>query len=518
MLNRFTIQQRFGVLLIFWFVCFVVCGAIMNYTMDEVKVNGPIYKRIVQGQDLIADILPPPAYIIESYLTVLQMQTTPDSEKQDEYLRRLKKLVREYYASYNHWREVEFDSKLQDAFLVQSHSLVHLFYDTVYTQYVPALHAHDYAAAARALDKIHQTYELQRAAIEQVVVLAKASNRAYEDVANDKMHQMLVALVAVYVLIFVVFALILSMVGRSIANPILKALKIAKQVASGEWNQNINVSDKDETGQLLNAIKDIVRNTRTELVQAEKMAALGSLVAGVSHELNTPVGNGLMAISTLTREVHEFRLKSETTMKRSVLEDFLQTVEAAADISTRNLERAAMLVSSFKQVAVDRTSSQRRTFYLHDVLQETQLILKPMLKRGNCQLILKAPTSINMDSFPGPLGQVISNMIENAIKHAYTETGGDITVETQELTSQYSAVITISDHGKGIPPELHNRIYEPFFTTKLGQGGSGLGLHISHNIVYNMLGGSIKVISTVGKGTSFVVTIPLVAPREVQVA
>jgi len=186
-------------------------------------------------------------------------------------------------------------------------------------------------------------------------------------------------------------------------------------------------------------------------------------------------------------------------------------VEVGADLATRNLQRAAELMTSFKQVAADRASSQRRRFLLHQVVHETQMTLQPMLKRANCQVVLDVPQALQLDSFPGPLGQVITNLIENAARYGLGDDGGAITLQAR-MAGADRVTISVSDHGKGIAPELHSHVFEPFYTTRLGQGGSGLGLHIAHNIVYQILGGTVELTSAVGQGARFDVTIPLVAP------
>jgi signal transduction histidine kinase len=376
---------------------------------------------------------------------------------------------------------------------------------------VPALQADDDTTARHALARLATTYEEQRLVIDRVVALARERMAADEVAARERVQLMAWSLALVFTLIVGVFILIFNTVRRSIADPILDALKITQSVAGGDWNQQIHADARGDAGRLLQAVRDIVKNTQAEIVKAEKMAALGSLVAGVSHELNTPVGNGLMAVSTLSEDLRSFRGKIEQGLKRSVLDEFLHSVETGADLAMRNLQRAAELVSSFKQVAADRASSQRRQFRLHQVAHETQLTLHPMLKRANCRVVVDVPETLQLDSFPGPLGQVIANLIENAAKHGLEGSGGVITLSARPATDGM-VTVAVSDHGKGIAAELHQHVFEPFYTTRLGQGGSGLGLHIAHNIIYQILGGTVELTSAAGEGARFDVTIPLVAP------
>ena len=201
-----------------------------------------------------------------------------------------------------------------------------------------------------------------------------------------------------------------------------------------------------------------------------------------------------------------------------MLQDFLENARQAADIITRNLVRAGALVTSFKQVAVDQTSSQRRTFELASVVSEILLTLGAVIKKTRCHIAVNVPANILLESYPGPLGQVISNLITNALVHAFEpDTSGDIVIHAELQANGNFVELSVRDNGLGIPPENQRRIFDPFFTTRLGQGGSGLGLHIVHNIVGGVLGGKIKVHSTLGQGTEFCMTLPIVAPQHIHV-
>lgn len=250
-----------------------------------------------------------------------------------------------------------------------------------------------------------------------------------------------------------------------------------------------------------------------QLVQADKLSGLGSIVAAVAHELNTPIGNALTVASTLQDLNRDFSQAVAQGLRRTVLDEFQNNCLDAADMLLRNLQRAAELIRSFKGVAVDRTSSQRRTFDLSEVVQETLLTLAPTLKhkpyRINCQI----PAGIHMDSYPGPLGQILSNLINNAIVHAFAERDqGQMEIRAETMDNGYLR-LQFSDNGCGIPPEHLKRVFDPFFTTKLGQGGSGLGLNIVYNLATGLLGGAVRVESTPGAGTCFTLEIPVQAPQ-----
>lgn len=261
---------------------------------------------------------------------------------------------------------------------------------------------------------------------------------------------------------------------------------------------------------------EALRQAQQQLVQAEKLSALGRLVAGVAHELNTPIGNSLMAVSSLREPMEQIRAAmAGGGLKRSMLESFVAHVGEGTDIAQRNLSRAAELVMSFKQVAVDQTTSQRRRFKLDAAIEEILLTLNPMLKRSAHKLSLDIEDGIELDSYPGPLAQVITNLVHNALLHAFEgrESGGQISIRARRLEAQAGLVqLDVGDNGLGIPAQAMGRIFDPFYTTRMGRGGTGLGLHIVHNLVTQLMGGQIRVQSQEGKGTVFELLLPLEAP------
>jgi PAS domain S-box-containing protein len=248
-----------------------------------------------------------------------------------------------------------------------------------------------------------------------------------------------------------------------------------------------------------------------QLVQSEKLAALGALVAGVAHELNTPIGNGMLVTSAFADHIHEFTERFMTGLTRSALEIFLDQANQASDILLRNLRRASDLVTSFKQVAVDQTSAQRRSFVLSDTVAEIIMTMSPTLRKSNVIVHEMVDPAIKMDSYPGPLGQILINLISNALLHGFDgREGGQITIRAHFQGDGIE--LLVSDDGIGMSAENLQHIFEPFFTTKMGVGGSGLGLHISHNIATGLLGGTVEAESVPMQGTRFLFRLPLLAP------
>ncbi|MDY0164333.1 ATP-binding protein [Desulfobotulus sp.] len=267
-----------------------------------------------------------------------------------------------------------------------------------------------------------------------------------------------------------------------------------------------------ERTQDLHAALENLKKTQEKLLQAEKLSALGALVAGIAHELNTPIGNAITVASTLSETRRQFAEKMDTGLTRSDLRRFTETVNDAADLLTRNLDRAADLVLSFKQVAVDQSSYQRRSFELKALVAEILLTMGPSLRKTPHLLHEAISEGLVMDSYPGPLGQVLMNLITNALVHAFDgKKPGLLHIHAAAENPQWVR-LCVEDNGCGIPEVHQKRVFDPFFTTKLGQGGSGLGLHIVFNLVHGLLGGEVSLSSGPGRGSCFCIRLPLVAP------
>jgi len=294
-----------------------------------------------------------------------------------------------------------------------------------------------------------------------------------------------------------------------------------------EWNQELEARVSNRTAlleesnaELSNAL-EYNNKMQEALVDTEKQAALGRLVAGVAHELNTPLGNALMVISSLDDELSEFSKEVEEGLRKRVLDSFLRHLNQGLDIAMKNMTRAAELITSFKHVANDQTHSIRRQFYLNEVLTDVLVTLHPTLKRYNHEIKLDFQEKIKMDSYPGVLSQISTNLISNALYHAWDKNEkGTLIISmkqyTHELAGQDSknnwVELNVRDDGRGIDETLIKHIFEPFFSTKMGQGGTGLGLHISYNAARNILGGILECSSTLGEGAVFILKIPLEAP------
>lgn len=259
----------------------------------------------------------------------------------------------------------------------------------------------------------------------------------------------------------------------------------------------------------LKIINEQLKNSQTQLVQSEKMASLGQLVAGVAHEINTPIGISLTTSSHLITLTKDIKSSLENnSLKRSMFNEYLNDFEQGNDLILRNLKRTADLIKSFKMVAADQTSQEIRRFNLKTYLEDIILSLRPKLKRTSHIVEIQCPSDIDIESNPGAFAQIITNLIMNSLLHAFDEAkSGHITISCE--ISNNKLVMIYSDNGKGIPEEHLAKIFDPFFTTRRNSGGTGLGLNIVFNIVNQNLKGKIRCESLIGHGTSFILELPV---------
>ncbi len=246
-----------------------------------------------------------------------------------------------------------------------------------------------------------------------------------------------------------------------------------------------------------------------ELVRSAQLSGLGFLVAGIAHELNTPIGNALTVATGLYQEVLQLRNALQAgSIKRSTLERHASGTLQITQVMERNLQRAADAIAHFKQLAVEQVNEQRRAFPLSDAISDMLISLGPELHKGGHRIEVLQPESIIMDSFPLALSQVLANLLQNAVLHAFeSDEIGLIQIEAKLLPGA-KVQLSVSDTGRGIPEQDQQRVFDPFFTTKLGQGGSGLGLHIAYNLTTVLLGGDIKINCNGYRGTRIVLTLP----------
>src|ERR671933_2155012 len=272
--------------------------------------------------------------------------------------------------------------------------------------------------------------------------------------------------------------------------------------------RNLQRSLKDKNEELEKTLQQL-KTTQIQLIESEKMAALGNLVAGVAHEINTPIGISVTAASVLAEDATDFsNIYQSGKMKRADLETFLDTARESSRMILANLKRAADLVQSFKQVAVDQSSESQRCFYLKEYLEEIILSLIGNLKKTKHNIKITGDANLTLNSYPGALSQIVTNLVMNSLIHAYgEEEAGQIQLDFQREGEQL--ILQYSDDGQGIKPENISQIFDPFFTTNRSQGNTGLGLHIVYNLITQKLRGTIQCESQVGRGTKFTLKLPI---------
>lgn len=270
---------------------------------------------------------------------------------------------------------------------------------------------------------------------------------------------------------------------------------------------NLELTVRQRTAELETALEEL-KEAQQQVIQSEKLASLGQLVAGVAHEINTPIGIAVTAASfleTTTQGLEE--LFASGKMKRSDFEEYLDQARESSLLILKNLERAAQLIQSFKKVAVNQSAENIYPFNLNDYLHEIMTSLGPQLRKTRIEYAIECPEQLTVTSAPSAISQIVINLVMNSLTHAYEPNEkGQLSLTVKDLGDKVE--LRYSDNGKGIPQEIIDKIFDPFFTTKRGSGGSGLGLNIVHNLTTSMLKGTVRCTSVVGKGTSFFVVFP----------
>ena len=331
------------------------------------------------------------------------------------------------------------------------------------------------------------------------------------------------------------------LIALSIRLPLQQIMTAMRAITIGDYDREVQgTAARDEVGAMARAVEvfreNAVAKRRTEeelrtskekaesallelnaaqqnLIDAERLAALGGLVAGVAHEVNNPIGISLTVASSFARrtEMFEAELRSDGGLRRSQLEDFVRSSRDASAQLVANLHRAGELIQSFKQVAVDRSHAERRQFSLGEATDQIIASLRPVLKRAPIELTVDVPEGLIIDGYPGSYGQILTNLFLNAVNHAFADgRSGTIAIAARPRGLD-DVEINFTDNGAGMTPDVQRQAFDPFFTTRRNEGGTGLGLHIVYNLVTQQLGGRMMLESRLGQGTTFRIMMPRVA-------
>jgi signal transduction histidine kinase len=331
------------------------------------------------------------------------------------------------------------------------------------------------------------------------------------------------------------------MIALSIRLPLHQIMSAMQAITSGDYDRQVQgTAARDEVGAMARAVEVFresaiakratedelraskeqaegalleLRAAQQDLIDAERLAALGGLVAGVAHEVNNPIGISLTVASSFARRVEMFEaeLKSDSQLRRSQLEDFVRTSRDASQQLVANLQRAGELIQSFKQVAVDRSLAERRPFSLSEATDQIIASLRPVLKKALISLSVDVPDGLVIDGYPGSYGQILTNLFLNAANHAFVGgRSGTISITARPRGADDIEII-FADDGAGMTPDVQRQAFDPFFTTRRNEGGTGLGLHIVYNLVTQQLGGRMMLDSRLGQGTTFRIIMPKTA-------
>lgn len=351
------------------------------------------------------------------------------------------------------------------------------------------------------------------------------------------------ATIALFLLILTLF--LAYWLSRQLTGPLTTLSQFADQLAAGDLSQRLQLPEEDEIGQLaqrFNAMASaieksqqeltskveertydlsasnkalqhtneelhqalvLLKNTQQQLIQSEKLAGLGTLVAGLAHEINTPLGGSISIASYLEHQIQQLlKAIQAQQVDRQQFDAYMQRMQESIEVLLRNLGRSSDLIQHFKQVAVDHTQEEKREFYVKAYVEETLLGFQHLLRDGKHTVTLECDDALSIHSFPGSLAQIISILTQNALEHGfYEQEEGAIHISFQQ--QGHRLILTYKDNGAGMEKDVKARIFDPFFTTSRHRGHVGLGLHILYNILSLQLKGDVTVESEPGKGTRF---------------
>ena len=354
---------------------------------------------------------------------------------------------------------------------------------------------------------------------------------AHEQDAQEKFDRSLLDIYRLVALVALVFltAMVVSaiVVSQSIRGPLQRLMTAMSDITYGHYDRPVHgTAARDEIGDMARAVEGFrdnaiakrkaeeelrsakdraehalaeLRDTQQDLIEAEKLAALGGLVAGIAHEVNNPVGISLTVASSFARRCESFAAElKQPPLRRSRLDEFVSACHAAAGQLVANLQRAGELIQSFKQVAVDRSHADRRQFDLAEATDQIIASLRPALKTTAISLRVDIPPGIAMDSYPGSYGQVLTNLFLNAIVHAFPDGRAGTLSFSARAVGANDVEVTVADDGVGMDEATKAHAFDPFFTTRRNRGGTGLGLHIIHSLITQSLGGRIAMEASPG--------------------